>query len=345
MEIKESSWNILVEITLINNLDNSLRREIPYSYAIDIIKLLTEMLKQWTYMEEILSEKSVVTTILDIVSSRCPERIPSKPDSTPEFSVTYQESSIDITNSPDLLLCECFRFLGLLVQKRANFYYLSVREACDYLIVFPFISGFPEASDIALEMIVQITQDFSNEKMELFSGEFRKLDKFHPIMDLALHGNEMAWGVIANLMNAGFLIKEFYEHNDFVDFINTVLTQTIEGIKTLESKEELDEEEIQEKDQMLAIHRLAMGVLASATYDRTAAKYGELYAQSNCLDVILEDILGSPIKIRKEACITLTHLLDFQGETIIHSLFEKNPEFPLEALRNLPATKKMNKKL
>ena len=88
---------------------------------------------------------------------------------------------------------------------------------------------------------------------------------------------------------------------------------------------------------MLAIHRLAMGVLASATYDRTAAKYGELYAQSNCLDVILEDILGSPIKIRKEACIALTHLLDFQGETIIHSLFEKNPEFPLEALRNLPA--------
>ena len=79
MEIKESSWNILVEITLINNLDNSLRSEIPYSYAIDIIKLLTEMLKQWTYMEEILSEKSVVTTILDIVSSRCPERIPSKP--------------------------------------------------------------------------------------------------------------------------------------------------------------------------------------------------------------------------------------------------------------------------
>ena len=258
-------------------------------------------------------------------------------DAPKGFQVNHQESSIDITNSPDLLLCECFRFLGLLVQKRANFYYLSVREACDYLIVFPFISGFPEASDIALEMIVQLTQDFSNEKMELFSGEFRKLDKFHPIMDLALHGNEMAWGVIANLMNAGFLIKEFYEQNDFVDFINTVLTQTLEGIKTLESKEELDEEEIQEKDQMLAIHRLAMGVLASATYNRTAAKYGELYAQSNCLDVILEDILRSPIKIRKEACIALTHLLDFQGETIIHSLFEKNPEFPLEALRNLPA--------
>ena len=170
-----------------------------------------------------------VSAILDIVNSKCPETIPDRPSDNPEFTVQYQEDSIDLTDNEDLLLAQCLRFLNLFIIQKDFQTFGCIMEAIDFMIVFPFIERYPNASAVALECLVKFTENaFNEDKLDLFSRNLKIMNKIKPLMQLAYQGAHNAWLVIANLLSGGYLINEFYTENELVPFLNDVLTNSFD---------------------------------------------------------------------------------------------------------------------
>ena len=333
--------HIFIEVGIFNNVDNALKNAttpIPILYAIDIVTLMTEFMETWPEFYEFFTNRGYVSAILDIVNSKCPETIPDRPSDNPEFTVQYQEDSIDLTDNEDLLLAQCLRFLNLFIIQKDFQTFGCIMEAIDFMIVFPFIERYPNASAVALECLVKFTENaFNEDKLDLFSRNLKIMNKIKPLMQLAYQGAHNAWLVIANLLSGGYLINEFYTENELVPFLNDVLTNSFDIIKQIESSKDPSEEDIETRTNALDIHHLAMATLGAAAYDEKSYQYVSMYTESSCIDIIMEDILESTMKVRKEACIAIAHLFDSGDDSIIQYLFEKNPEFPLQALQNLPA--------
>ena len=332
--------NIFIEVGILNNFDNSLRNQktpIPILYAIDIVNFMTEFMEIFPETYSIFISRGFVTTILDIVNSKCPERIPDRPDSDPEFCITYREETIDMTDNEDKLIAQCLRFLNLFLINRDVYASGCIIEAIDYLVVFPFIERYPIAAEAALQCLVKFTELTSNPKLEYLEKAFKSMEKIHPLMDLAFNASEDAWLCIDNLLSGGYLIDEFYGQYNFVDLINSTLTQTFDVIREINSSEDPSEEDKERRNNASHVHYLAMTALGAGTYDKASSKYVSLFTESQCLDIIMEDILESTMKVRKEACIALANLFDSGEDSIIQYLFEKNNQFPLQALQNLSA--------